>query len=106
MIRLMVILAGAVALCTLATQTFAQTVKTQPAVKSDNPLIMALWFSHLYGGPQALTQSKDRQLKATSVGALHAKNPGLSLNLVSEVFEKRFFQTLAGDDNLITPREM
>ncbi len=105
-IRLMVILAGAVALCTLATQTFAQTVKTQPAVKSDNPLIMALWFSHMYAEPQALTPSRDRQLKATLVGALRAKNPGLSWNLVSEVFEKRAFQTLAGEDNLITLHEM
>ena len=77
MVRRVVILAGAVALCILAIHMSAQTVKPQPVVKTDNPLVTALWFSHLYAEPQALTPSKDRQLKATLVEALHAKKSGL-----------------------------
>jgi arsenate reductase len=106
MIRRVVILAGAVALCILAIHMSAQTVKTQPAVKTDNPLVTALWFSHLYAEPQALTPSKDHQLKAALVEALHAKKSGLSWNLVSEVFEKRVFNTIAREDGYITLPEM
>lgn len=106
MIRRMIILAGAAALCILALQMSAQTVKTQSAAKADNPLVTALWFSHMYGAPQALTPSKDGQLKATLVEALHAKKPGLSWNLVSEIFEKRVFSTLANEDGYIGLPEM
>src|SRR5262249_21734475 len=96
------ILAGAVALCILATRMSAWAVKTQSTVKSNNPLVTALWFSHMYAEPQALTPSKDSQLKATLVEALHAKKPGLSWNSMREVFEKRVFQTLAGANEYIT----
>jgi hypothetical protein len=60
----------------------------------------------MYAEPQALTPSKDSQLKATLVEALHAKKPGLSWNSMREVFEKRVFQTLAGANEYITLPEM
>jgi hypothetical protein len=102
----MFILAGAGALCILAIKMSAQTVKTQPAGKADNPLVTALWFSHLYAKPEALTPSKDGQLKAALIEALHAKKPGLSWNSVSEIFEKRVFTNLASEDGYIAMPEM
>lgn len=105
-IRLIVVLAGAVALCLLARQMSAQTKNTQPPIKSGNPLVTALWFSHLYAEPRALPPSRDRQLKATLIAALRANNLGVSWNAVSDVFEKHSFQTLAGDNNQITLQEM
>ncbi len=106
MIRRGIILAGAVTLCILATQMPARAVKIQPAGKPGNPLVTALWFSHLYAEPHALTPSKDRQLKTTLGETLRAKKAGLSWNLVSEVFEKRVFQSFASANDYITLPEM
>jgi arsenate reductase (thioredoxin) len=106
MVRRSVIFAGAVALSILATQLSARALKTQSTVKPGNPLVTALWFSQMYAEPQALTPSKDRQLKTTLVEALRAKKSGLPWNLVSGVFEKRVFQSLAGANDSITLPEM
>jgi arsenate reductase (thioredoxin) len=106
MVRRVIIFAGAVALCILVTQMSARAVKFQPAGKPGNPLVTALWFSHLYAEPHALTPSKNRQLKTTLGEALRAKKSGLSWNLVSEVFEKRVFQTFAGANDYTTLPEM
>jgi arsenate reductase (thioredoxin) len=90
----------------LALQLPVRALKAQSAVKSGNSLVTALWFSHLHADPQVLSPSKDRWLKTTLAGALRANKSGLSWNPVSEIFEKRVFQTLAGENGYITLPEM
>ena len=102
MFRPKFILMSAFALSLLATGASAQSEKTQPAGKPGNPLVTALWFSHLYATPQALTPGKDRQLKLALIAALRRKPDGLSWDRVSDVFEKSTFQKIAGDGDKIT----
>jgi hypothetical protein len=101
MMRPKFILMSALALSLLTTRTPAQTAKTQPSGKFGNPLVTALWFSHMYATPQALTPAKDRQLKLALIAALRRKPYGLSWDGVSAVFEKSTFQQIAADDDKI-----
>lgn len=106
MIRPACILISAIALSTVATLTSAQTAKNQPLGNSGNPLVTALWFSHKYATPQALTPSKDRQLKNALIAALRGKSTGLSWDRVRDVFDKSTFQKMAGDADIITLEKM
>jgi arsenate reductase len=106
MFRLKIILLNAVALLLLATQTSAQTAKNQPSSKSGNAFVTALWFSHKYATPQALTPSNDGRLKVALIAGLDKKSPRLAWNSVSQVFEKSIFQQIADDGKIITMEKM
>lgn len=106
MIQPKFVLMSAVAIFLLATRTSAQTAKSQPPGNAGNPLVTALWFSHLYAAPQALTPARDRQLKLAMIAALRSKTPGLSWDRVSDTFEKGAFQKIAGDSDKITLETM
>jgi arsenate reductase (thioredoxin) len=106
MIRLNCILTGTFALVMVGTASSGQTTKSQPSAKSGTALVTALWFSQMYGTPQALAPSKDRQLKTTLIHALRGNAAGLTWNYVSNVFEKGLFQKIADDGNVITLEQM
>jgi arsenate reductase (thioredoxin) len=100
------ILMSAIAIFFLATRTSAQTAKTQPSGNPPNPLVTALWFSHLYATPHALTPGRDRQLKLAMMALLRSTANGLSWDRVSGVFEKSTFQKIAGNGDKITLETM
>jgi protein-tyrosine-phosphatase len=92
---------SALALALFTTRISAQITKGQPLARSGNPLVTALWFSHSFAKPNALTPAKDASLKVTLIHALRTKSPGLAWDAVSELFEKDTFQKLAGEDKEI-----
>ncbi len=75
------------------------------APKADNRVGTALWFSHQYAAPAALTPGKDRQLKLKLIAAL-AKSSGLSWDAVDEFFDKDAFRGLAGSNAAISVDRM
>jgi protein-tyrosine-phosphatase len=99
-------LMSAVALALLTTRISAQTTKGQPLFGSGNPLVTALWFSHSFARPEALTPAKDADLKVTLIRALRANPPRLAWNAVSDLFEKDTFNKLTGEDNQIHLEKM
>lgn len=79
--------------------------KSQTTPKSDSRIVTALWFSHQYASPDALTSDKDRQLKIKLITAL-AKSPELSWEVASDFFDKATFRALAGDGTTIPVEKM
>ncbi len=92
-----------VCLFALAPGVDAQKEPSKPKV--DNGVATALWFSHQYASPDALTPGKDRQLKIKLITAL-GKSPELSWETASDCFDKATFQKLAVNGNTITVEKM
>jgi arsenate reductase len=106
MFRLKINLMNALALSLLATQTSAQTAKSQPPSKSGSPLVTALWFSHIHASPKALAPGNDSHLKLKLIAALKGNDRALSFSDVNDVFEKSVFEKIAGADKKLTLEKM
>ncbi len=78
----------------------AQADKPQSEPKASNPVTTALWFSHQYALPQALTLGKDRQLKIKLIETL-GKSQELPWDVATDLFDKATFQKIAGVENAI-----
>ena len=63
--------------------------------KAGNPVAAALWFSHHFGQPQALTPAKDRALKVKLTTTL-AASPDLPWDAARDFFDEAAFRRLAG----------
>jgi arsenate reductase (thioredoxin) len=106
MIRPKFVLATAIAASFFCARMFAQTTPAQPPGKPGNALVTALWLAHAYGTPDALTASKDRQLKVTLLTALRGNASALTWDHVKEIFDRDTFQRIAGNPDKLTVEKM
>lgn len=104
MVRIGFVFAIAIAGFVPGRGTFAQEAKSQ--AKAGNPLVTALWFSHRYAKADALTPSKDRELKAILSAGLRGMPVGLSEESALGLFDRATYRRLAGVESRLTLEKM
>jgi arsenate reductase len=81
-----------------------RTTCAQTNTPARNPFVTALAFAHQFAIPQAVAPSNDRRLKATLLAAISDKPPELSFEEVSDIFDKKTFDSWAKENKLSLSR--